>query len=116
MRTDARHQAFDHKPSHPAPFVNSETGMNERERERFRQKLLGLKTELRDIEESAKGSTQPAELDQASIGRLSRMDALQAQHMAQEAARRRQRQLSKIDGALRRIESGDYGNCFICGC
>ena len=35
--------------------------------------------------------------------------------LAQEPARRRQRQLGKIGGALRRIESGDYGNCFVCG-
>ena len=54
------------------------------------------------------------ELDQASVGRLSRMDAMQSQQMAQELARRRQQQLVRIEGALRRIESGDYGYCSVC--
>ena len=56
----------------------------------------------------------PAEPEQAGIGGRSRMDAMLAQQRAQEGARRRQRQLQKIEGALRRIESGEYGNCFMC--
>jgi DnaK suppressor protein len=51
----------------------------------------------------------------ASVGRLSRMDAMQAQQMAQETERRRQQQLMKVEGALRRMESGEYGYCFVCG-
>jgi DnaK suppressor protein len=43
------------------------------------------------------------------------MDALQAQQMAQETARRRRVQLQKIDSALRRIAAGEYGHCLICG-
>jgi DnaK suppressor protein len=43
------------------------------------------------------------------------MDAMQAQQMAQETARRRKVKLQKIDGALRRIDEGDYGYCFLCG-
>lgn len=60
-------------------------------------------------------SATPIELDQARIGRLSRMDALQAQEMDRETARRRQRQLTRIESALRRIEDGTYGVCFVCG-
>ena len=55
------------------------------------------------------------ELDQSRVGRLSRMDAMQAQQMALESARRRRQKISKVEGALRRIESGDYGYCFVCG-
>ena len=54
-------------------------------------------------------------LDQSNVGRLSRMDAMQAQQMAQETARLRQLQLQKIDNALRRMDSEDYGYCFKCG-
>jgi DnaK suppressor protein len=43
------------------------------------------------------------------------MDAMQAQQMALEAARRRQHQLLMVEGALRRLESGEYGYCFVCG-
>lgn len=87
--------------------------MNNIEIEKIRQKLLILKTELQELDETE--SNKPIELDQARVGRLSRMDAMQNQQMAQELARRQQRKLSMIDGALRRIESGDYGECFVCG-
>ncbi len=83
--------------------------------EQFRQKLLSLRSELQELEEAFKKTSEPVELDQSRVGRLSRMDAMQAQQMALEAARRRQHRLLKIEGALRRIASGEYGDCFICG-
>ncbi|HAR44872.1 MAG: conjugal transfer protein TraR [Nitrospirae bacterium GWC2_57_13] len=88
--------------------------MIESEIEQFRQKLLSLQAEIQALEESAKETTKPVELDQASMGRLTRMGAMQAQQMAQEGSRRRKRHLQKIDGALRRIEAGEYGRCFVC--
>lgn len=54
------------------------------------------------------------ELDQTRQGRLSRMDAMQQQEMAAETARRRALELTQIDSALARIESGDYGLCMRC--
>lgn len=89
--------------------------MNATDIETFRQKLLQLRTELDAGQVASEESTRTVELDQASVGRLSRMDALQAQEMALETRRRRQHQLQKIEGALRRMASGEYGNCFICG-
>ena len=88
--------------------------MNETEIEQFRQKLLALRSELKDLEGSSREGTKPVELDQSSVGRLSRMDAIQAQKVAEEGARRRKRQILKIDGALHRIELGEFGKCFIC--
>ena len=89
--------------------------MNEGEIEQVRQKLLRLRSELQELEETFKETSEPVELDQSRVGRLSRMDAMQIQQMALETARRRQNQLLKIEGALRRIESGEYGYCFVCG-
>jgi DnaK suppressor protein len=89
--------------------------MNEGEIEQIRQKLLRLRSELQELEETSKETSEPIELDQARVGRLSRMDAMQAQQMALEAVRRRQHQLLKVEGTLRRIESGEYGCCFVCG-
>lgn len=83
--------------------------------EHFRRRLLALQSELQGMAESSAEDARPVELDQARVGRLSRMDAMQAQAMAQETARRRARQLAAIEGALRRIEQGDYGYCFVCG-
>ena len=88
--------------------------MNETEIEQIRQKLLNLRTELLELEGSSREGTQPAELDQAGMGCLSRKDAMQAQKAAEEGPRERKRQILKIDGALRRIELGEYGKCFIC--
>jgi len=89
--------------------------MEDSEIEQFKATLLRLRAELQDMEETSKEAGKTVELDQASVGRLSRMDAMQAQQMAQESERRRQQQLVRIEVALRRIESGDYGYCFVCG-
>ena len=89
--------------------------MDQAAMEQFRLKLLDLKSELQEQEESSREATRPVELDQSSVGRLSRMDAMQAQQMALETSRRRKHQLQRIDGALRYIGSGGYGHCFVCG-
>lgn len=83
--------------------------------EHFRERLRRLRAELEAVAEDSMDAATTVELDQSRVGRLSRMDALQAQNMAQETARRRQQQLVRIEGALRRIEAGDYGECFACG-
>lgn len=83
--------------------------------ERFRNILLQQRAELQALQESARNSGEVVELDQSRVGRLSRMDAMQSQQMARETARRRQQQLQKIEGALRRIETGDFGYCHVCG-
>ncbi|PKM44918.1 MAG: conjugal transfer protein TraR [Gammaproteobacteria bacterium HGW-Gammaproteobacteria-1] len=89
--------------------------MNDAELEIYRQTLLALRTTLLAVEETAHDATRIVELDQAAIGRLSRMDAMQAQQMAQETERRRHLQLQKIEGALRRIEADEFGFCYVCG-
>ncbi len=82
--------------------------------ELFRQRLLDRKLELQALSESASDARAPVELDQTTQGRLSRMDAMQGQAMALETARRRQAELTRIDAALARMESGDYGYCVSC--
>lgn len=81
----------------------------------IREQLLRLRSELQALGDSLQQSGETVELDQARVGRLSRMDAMQAQQMALEAARRREAQLVAINGALRRLDTGDYGDCFVCG-
>jgi DnaK suppressor protein len=55
------------------------------------------------------------ELDQTSVGRLSRMDAIQVQAMALAAQQRRLDAIARIDGALARIDDGTFGECVACG-
>lgn len=80
----------------------------------FKDKLLALKEELESLKSSSQESTKPVTLDQTSVGRLSRMDSIQGQQMALEQRRRRQAQLSRISGALKRIDDGTFGQCFKC--
>ena len=56
----------------------------------------------------------PVVLDPQSVGRLSRMDALQIQAMAVASESRRQDRLRRIAAALGRIDDGDYGYCLAC--
>ncbi|MDT8440791.1 MAG: TraR/DksA C4-type zinc finger protein [Desulfuromonadales bacterium] len=88
--------------------------MTEAQLEEFRQRLETLRQELLATREAARESTRPVELDQASVGRLSRMDAMQGQAMAIESQRRREILLQRIQGALHRISTGDYGLCVAC--
>ena len=81
----------------------------------FRKALISRREEIKQLNTDSKDTSATVALDQSKVGRLSRMDALQAQQMAQETARRRQLQLQQIDSALRRMEAGDYGYCFSCG-
>jgi len=81
----------------------------------FRECLLKRLSELRVLEATGQEASKIVELDQACVGRLSRMDALQGQAMSQESQRRRERELVRISGALKRLELGEYGECLNCG-
>lgn len=83
--------------------------------ERYRVLLVERRAELQSLSQASAGSRRPVELDQSRVGRLSRMDAMQDQAMAQETARRRELELQRIDAALKRIDGDDYGYCLTCG-
>jgi len=77
--------------------------------------LLALKQTLLKAQETGDQAEQTVELDQSRVGRLSRMDAMQAQAMSKETGRRRRQKLLQIEAALRRLEGDDYGLCQECG-
>ena len=76
--------------------------------------LRRLLVELEQLAPSDAESKQAVTLDQSSVGRLSRMDAMQQKEMDREAARRRAIQRQQIKAALKRLEDGDYGYCVKC--
>lgn len=83
---------------------------------KFYQKLLNeRKIELSALDDAAAESRKTVELDQTSVGRLSRMDALQGQAMNNAIAERRKLALLKIESALKRTQSDEYGYCLKCG-
>jgi len=83
--------------------------------EYFKTRLEDNKRELLDLLDLSQEASSTVKLDQTSVGRLSRMDALQAQAMAQETARRRRTEIQKIEAALKRIEEGEFGYCIKTG-
>lgn len=85
------------------------------ETEAFRRRLLERREALVAEAEGGESWRATVELDQQSVGRLSRMDAIQQQAMAQAADRRRQGELARIDAALGRIAEGEFGWCAECG-
>lgn len=91
------------------------TELSEPQIAQFREQLIALRAQLSGEDEGAAEWRKPVELDQQSVGRLSRMDAMQQQAMADAEARRRQTDIARIDAALTRIEEGDYGWCLTCG-
>tara|TARA_R110000868_G_scaffold4155_3_gene25209 strand:+ start:3472 stop:3804 length:333 start_codon:yes stop_codon:yes gene_type:complete len=83
--------------------------------EKFGSLLADRKADLIASVANASDSAAPVELDQQVQGRLSRMDALQGQAMAQATIQRRRVEIAQIDAALRRMEAGEFGYCVECG-
>ena len=79
----------------------------------FRSRLEDLALEIKEDLSISKDSAGIVELD-TSIGRLSRMDAMQNQQMALELRRRQENQLLRIQNALKRMDQGRYGICGKC--
>ncbi|WP_029058549.1 TraR/DksA family transcriptional regulator [Stappia stellulata] len=82
--------------------------------EEARQALLARKREIAELSGLTRDARDVVALDQQSVGRVSRMDALQGQAMAQASERQRAADLARIDAAVHRIDSGTYGSCLSC--
>ena len=83
--------------------------------EKARQRLAAKRDELEELSRISQEARATVELDQQSVGRLSRMDAMQQQAMAEAQERNRKRDLIRIEQAERRIREGEYGYCSECG-
>jgi DnaK suppressor protein len=83
--------------------------------ETVRARLEKVRAKLVSDSSLAGDVRKAVELDQQAVGRLSRMDAMQDQAVAQAQERKRRHDLVRIDMALRRLEAGDYGYCAECG-
>ena len=82
---------------------------------RFKALLLERRKELELDNEQAADSRGAVSLDQQSVGRVSRIDAMQRQAMAQAGEQRRIIEINRIIAALARIEEDEYGYCLKCG-
>lgn len=82
--------------------------------EHFKSRLLEARRQLLALQDTREACAATVTLDPSSVGRLSRMDAMQQQAMAQAGQERATRELQRIEAALRRCEDGSYGNCLDC--
>lgn len=85
------------------------------DRDKFRAKLQALKAELAQPTDASAAERAPVELDQTSVGRLSRIDAMQVQQMALATEQRRKSELARVKAALERLDSDEFGYCEKCG-
>ncbi len=82
---------------------------------RYRPRIEAELSELDIATAATSGDRRPVELDQQSVGRLSRMDAMQGQAMAAALEARRSRRRAALSAALVRIAEGEFGFCARCG-
>jgi DnaK suppressor protein len=77
-----------------------------------------LERQLKKLQRSMRTTTRamkPVQLDQTSVGRLSRIDNLQTQGLTAGLQAREQAKLGQILEALKRMERESYGTCVVCG-
>ena len=73
------------------------------------------RAELQALSEATVADRALVTLDQQSVGRLSRMDAMQQQSMDIAREERRRKRLKVLEAALARLAEDDYGYCITCG-
>ena len=88
--------------------------MNKADQTKFRDLLLEKQRELELQVEAYSAATQPVTLDQQSVGRVSRIDAIQQQQMAVANQQQAQQLLVQVELAIQRIKSDTYGLCLSC--
>ena len=97
------------------PTMTSASGLTPAQREELRLELEREVELLQRRIQRARAAGKPVELDQTTVGRLSRMDTLQNQGLAAGAHARAHLELSQVLDALARLEAGTYGLCQTCG-
>ncbi|MBH5321229.1 TraR/DksA C4-type zinc finger protein [Aurantiacibacter sediminis] len=80
-----------------------------------RKALTARLEELDRLDALSAEGREPVTLQQDSVGRLSRMDAMQQQAMAQAEERRRGAERARIRAAFARLDEGEWGYCAKCG-
>ena len=88
--------------------------LSEAEIETLREGLVALVAELEAGLSASAASAAPVVLDQSSVGRLSRMDAMQQQAMAKATRHKAQLRLTRCKAALSAFDRDEYGLCRKC--
>lgn len=89
--------------------------MQECELKTFRAMILAQIMELEAHSEATINARATVTLDQQSVGRLSRMDAIERKSMADATERLRLVEIRKLKAALKRLDDDEFGYCADCG-
>ncbi|MDJ0777282.1 MAG: TraR/DksA family transcriptional regulator [Gammaproteobacteria bacterium] len=89
--------------------------LDARQLESLRSALEKRRGELELLLRSGTDASAPVTLDQQSVGRVSRIDAIQQQQMARASQQQARQTLRRVELALGRMADGDYGYCQHCG-
>jgi len=73
------------------------------------EEIESLKREIKNLEKS----TKPIAPDNA-IGRLTRMDAIQAKSINEAILAKSRNRLSRLETALEKMDGEEYGICSVC--
>jgi DnaK suppressor protein len=95
-------------------FAGEVDVLSDGEMEILRGRLVGLVAELEGSLRNSAGAAAPVVLDQSSVGRLSRMDAMQQQAMAKATRQKAQLRLTQCKVALSAFDRDEYGMCRMC--
>ena len=79
-------------------------------KEALEQKRFKLVKAIEELKELVR-----PEAPDSAIGRVSRMDAINNRSINEAGLRKKKLQLSKIDEALKLVDSPDFGKCIKCG-
>ena len=88
--------------------------LSNEQRQQITDKLTLLEGELEEEIKETKIRSQPVELDQQAVGRVSRVDAIQQQQMQLASLQRLERRLQLVRAAQSRIDAEDFGLCANC--
>lgn len=87
--------------------------MTEKQREELKKTILQTKEEIRNEIAHLEEKTAPISPD-ISLGRLTRLEAMQEKSLNDSVLQKARIRLKKIDFALGKIDDEAYGYCSIC--
>jgi DnaK suppressor protein len=96
------------------PMTRSEPiseGLTPAQLDAIRDDLVSIQRRLERSLKLSAAAARPVELDQSSVGRLSRIDAIQNQHLTMGLEEREHARYAQVRDALARIAAGTYGRC-----
>lgn len=87
--------------------------MTSEEKQQFHEKLLKVRERIQDEIETLEDKTQPISPEN-SIGRVSRMDAINNKGVAEYSLRQAQRRLNAVNAWLLKLDTDAFGKCVTC--